>query len=372
MNTRRWPYLLLGLLALYAIYTIGTRFLSTDVIAARVVRDTAIKAVSGTITVRPLVETKILSSGNGFLLESHLKEGGQITKGQTLAQIDPADLPFQIQGAEIQLNTLQQELERGSPEAITLQAREHELEQSKDLLEAGFMPQSDYDKLVETIEVLRHRIAADKDSLLSRIEIQQNQLDELKDKLSRLTIVAPMDSTVAEVQAFPGDLLSVGTPLARIISKNVKIAAEVNQDDIDAIRVGTRANIRFFAYGNTLFEAKVTKILPSSDPNTQRFSIYLEMLTPTDKMLPGMTGEASFLADEHEHALVIPRQALLGDHVFVVDGSHLERRKVSTGYLSYSDAEILDGLEEGEVVVVEDVDLFRSGDNVRIAHILGE
>jgi multidrug efflux pump subunit AcrA (membrane-fusion protein) len=63
--------------------------------------------------------------------------------------------------------------------------------------------------------------------------------------------------------------------------------------------------------------------------------------------------------------VLIPRRALVGEHVYVLDGSRVVLRKVQKGFEGMQDVEIVSGLKEGEQVVVEQQDRYRDGDRVR-------
>ena len=85
---------------------------------------------------------------------------------------------------------------------------------------------------------------------------------------------------------------------------------------------------------------------------------------PADKLVPGLTGEVNIVIGERDGAIV-PRRALRGNEVLVVNGGHVELRKVQTGYIAMNAAEILTGLREGELVIAEELDKFTPGDRVR-------
>jgi multidrug efflux pump subunit AcrA (membrane-fusion protein) len=78
-----------------------------------------------------------------------------------------------------------------------------------------------------------------------------------------------------------------------------------------------------------------------------------------------MTGEMNIIAGKRENALIIPSRAVLGDRVFVVKDNVVKPRAVTVGFHNLERTEIIDGLEEGEQVVVADQDLFRPGQRVR-------
>ncbi|HEY8965338.1 MAG TPA: hypothetical protein VIM58_02770, partial [Candidatus Methylacidiphilales bacterium] len=84
----------------------------------------------------------------------------------------------------------------------------------------------------------------------------------------------------------------------------------------------------------------------------------------------GMTGEMNVIIGQREDALLIPTQAVVNGHVYVVGASGLvSLRNVKVGFRSMETSEIVEGLQEGERVIVADQDLFRSGSYVRAIEI---
>ena len=78
-----------------------------------------------------------------------------------------------------------------------------------------------------------------------------------------------------------------------------------------------------------------------------------------------MTFRFAISIAERANAVVIPRRALVGDYVYVVEAGQVALRKVEKGYDSLNFVEILKGVEAGEAVVVEKQDKYRSGERVR-------
>jgi len=109
----------------------------------------------------------------------------------------------------------------------------------------------------------------------------------------------------------------------------------------------------------------VTKVLPTANAETQRYIVHLSVDIPVEKLVPGLTGEVSIVLGTRDAAAIIPRRALRGGEVFVVDGGRVELRKVKVGYLTVQ-AEILEGLKKDDEVIVEELDRFQPGDRVRV------
>jgi len=88
-----------------------------------------------------------------------------------------------------------------------------------------------------------------------------------------------------------------------------------------------------------------------------------------EKLIPGITGEVTITVGSHHAKAVIPRRAILNDNVYVVTNGKVELRKITKGYVWLTGAEITEGLEPGEQVIVEDLDNFRDGDRVRVEEL---
>lgn len=353
-----------------AVYFGVSHFMRMGAVVAEAHKGRVLNSVSGTITVKPRIETNIASTEPGFLTESVLLDGAAIQKGQVVARIDPGDLPIKKRALQLQIAQLEHELNTPQPEDIQLENKISDFEDARQLYEQGHMPKAEFDRMENALRAAKAAIERGNTAQRNRLDLLRNQLEQLEYQLSRLEIVSPLTGTVTEVFAHPGDLVHQGTPLATIISDEVKIEAEVNQDDVAAVRNAERALVRFFAYGGQLFKARVTQLLPSTDAATQRFTVFLELVEEPPETLPGLTGEVSFVAGERDNTLVIPRRALLGDQVLVVKDGVVESREVNPGFLSMTDAEILEGVEPGEYVIAEDLDLYREGDRVRIERVL--
>jgi multidrug efflux pump subunit AcrA (membrane-fusion protein) len=126
-----------------------------------------------------------------------------------------------------------------------------------------------------------------------------------------------------------------------------------------------KAKVQLYAYRTRTFEARVTSVQPAADPTTQRYTIVLEMEKPPDNLMVGMTGEMNIITGVHENALLVPTRALLVDQALVVNGGIVQRRTVNVGFRTLDFSEALNGLSEGDRVIISDQDKFHSGQPVR-------
>ena len=180
-----------------------------------------------------------------------------------------------------------------------------------------------------------------------------------------MTILAPSDGVVTLVIARVGDLIDRNAPIANLISVPRTIEAKLSEDNFAAVKLGQKATVRFLTFGTDQYPATISKVLPSADVTTQRYSVYLDVALPAGKVvMPGLTGEVIITIAERPDAVVVPRRALVGDYVYVVDSGRVELRQVEKGYDSMNYVEILKGVVAGENVIVEKQDKFRAGERV--------
>jgi len=351
-----------------------SRALTPASAAALVTRGQAVYTVTGSVTVAAESESTLASPSGGIVLVDGYKIslGQEVKTGELLARLDPGELTFLKQKTQMDLNQVNSLIapDKKLSSEIQLAITEQDIASNKTLVEhePPFFPPADYARLQQTAAAQKALAEKERSELETNAKVLENQLKDYDDQLNRLNIVAPYDGFITTVSAHPGDLVTLGAPVAGIISKKLKVEAEVNQDDIAAVHEKENATVTFFAYPGKSFPATVERVLPSSDKATQRFTVLLEIANPSEDLRAGLTGEVSFAAGEKNNALLIPRRALVGNNVAVVKNGRVEIRLVQAGILTLTEAEITQGVSEGDVVLTENLDLFRNGDRVRLTN----
>jgi RND family efflux transporter MFP subunit len=120
-----------------------------------------------------------------------------------------------------------------------------------------------------------------------------------------------------------------------------------------------------YAYPTRQFTADVSSIQPAADPETQRYTIVLQLENPPDNLMAGMTGEMNITTGTHQNVLIVPTRALLVDQALVVAHGVVQSRTVKVGFRTLDFTEVISGLTEGNRVVVADQDRLHSGQLVR-------
>ena len=335
-----------------------------EVVVQAVVIDKAQSVVLGTVTVNADFTTEIRSGEAGRLLEVLIEEGQEVISGDVVAMIDTRDLTLELEARQIDLDLAKNRVLVGNPKRFEVEVRQEDLTEFERLFELGQRSEREVNAVKRGL--LQAKEDLEMSELVAQTEIQQleNGIKVIKRRLEKMTIRSSIDGIINDVFSEKGDLIGSGAPIASIISKKRVVVAEVSEENFSGLKKGQKAVVRFLSLGGTLYDAEVTKIFPSADPETQRYSIQLKVDVSQDILVPGLTGEVTITTAERDNAKMIPARALMGDRVFVYKDGRLEFRQIIFGFRDLTRAEVTEGLEEGELVVVEDLGDFRDGDHV--------
>jgi len=327
---------------------------------------TAVRTVPGTVEVKAEYAIELKSEVGGRVSASSLDVGQRVFKNDTLVQIDTGDADLEIERIKNEITAAQRKVELGSilrPEVLNAKDTLDNLERQT---RSGAYPPAEFEKQKRLFQQLQQRMELDEVNNRLALENYQNSLRSKEREKSKMTIIAPSDGIVTVVTARVGDLIGSNSPIATIIAVGRTVEAKISEENFAAIKLGQKATVRFLTFGADQYNAVISKILPSADAATQRYTLFLDIALPEGRvLLPGLTGEVQIIIAERANAVTIPRRALVGEYVYVVEGGRLARRKVTKGYEGLNSVEIVSGLQAGELVVVEQQDRYREGERVR-------
>jgi membrane fusion protein (multidrug efflux system) len=194
------------------------------------------------------------------------------------------------------------------------------------------------------------------DSALSKLAAAGAQLESAEIQLAYTEIRAPFDALVVTRNIRLAQYVTPGTTLFRISDFTPLLCrVEVPEKDFQRIRDGQQAHIEVEAFPDQRFPARVARLRPTVDPASGTFTVTLEV-EGHGTLRPGMFATVYLETATHDNVLVIPRNALvldsLGDTVYVMVDGVAERREVKLGLRDADSVEVLDGLAEGEPLIV--------------------
>ena len=177
-------------------------------------------------------------------------------------------------------------------------------------------------------------------------------------------IKSPISGNVGKVMVDVGSMVSPQAPVALIVDYyRVKIEFHVAEVNIGCIQKNQEVNIVVDGIGEN-FTARVSEISPVIDPMTRTAAVKAVTLNPKKMLQPGMTARVQINLGEKSDALRIPKDALLDSYLFAVTDSTAERRDVKVGLVGDDYVEILEGLADGEKIIVVGQQRLAGGEKV--------
>ena len=337
----------------------------------RVLRGTAISAVYGTVRIEPSFVNHVRAQNAGFIqLAGPLAAGRgaigkQLKKGELLATISDESTARQLKQAQADLQAATESARLELPSSEPLKIAEGNVQRQEKLAALSNVPAVEYEKAKSEANRLRDALKTERIERDRNLETLQTAAQKAEAQMKNTEIRAPMDGILAGLRVIDGELIADGNELLTVSSRKNYVRGEVNEEDVGEVKAGMKADLQMYAYRTRQFSATVSSILPAADPETQRYTVVLELENPPENLMAGMTGEMNIITGRHENALLVPSRALLVDQVLVVAHGMVEARTVQVGYRTLDFAEALSGLKESAHVVVADQDKLRPGQFVR-------
>jgi len=357
---------------------------------AKAARGDIAKSVVATGKIQPITKVELKSKASGIVEKLFVDINQIVHKGQVLAQLDQQEILAQVAAQKAQLAAAEANVVtyNANIEQDRVNAAAPDLPMYKSTYDRNLAMSNDGIVSKQTLDdAQRNYVAAQnkRDSSVAQISVDQAKLkqaqaqvqqaqaslDQLNEQLSYTTLVSPMDGVVLSRDVEIGDAVSsilvLGSTATLVMTlgdtTQVYVQGKVDEADIGSVYLGQPARIRVESFPNKTFNGKVTKIAPLGveKDNVTTFEVRVSIDNPTGELKANMTANAEVLITEHKNALTVPEQSVIYDNqknafVFLPDPKQKDgQRKISVkvGISNGSKTEILDGLKEGETVVLQ-------------------
>jgi RND family efflux transporter MFP subunit len=364
----RWGWRLVPLAAVLLVgWYVFFRVLRPEAYVAVVTRGLAVHAVPGSVEVKAEYIMELKSEVSGRIISTTLDPGEKVVKGDVLVQIDTGDVDLEIERIQADIKAARRKVELGSTMKADVLNMRDTVANFERLTKIGNYPEAELEKRRRELQQIEQRMELDEVNNQLALDTNENALRTKQREKEKMTIVAPTDGVISEVEvnARVGDLIGRDQPIATLISSTRSVEAKISEENFSGLAVGQKASVRFLGYGSQLYGAAISKVLPTANAETQRYVVHLDVDLPVEKLVPGLTGEVSIVIGKRDAEAIIPRRAVRGNEVFVVTDGRVDLRKIQLGYVALNQVEVLQGLRAGEQVIVEDLDRFQPGDHVR-------
>lgn len=333
---------------------------------ATVRRGTAISAVYGTVRIEPAFVIRVKAQNSGFI---HLAEpfaagrgaiGKSVEKGDLIATIADETTARQLKQARADLQAATQRAALPLPSSELLKTAQDNV-QRLETLPPGNVPAVDFEKAKSEAKRLNGVVETERIERNRSLESLEDACKKLEAQMKNSEIRAPMDGLLTSIQTIDGELVVESNELFTVSSRKNYVRGEVNEEDVGEVKNGMKATVQLYAYRNQPFTARVSAVQPAADPETQRYTIVLQLENSPDNLMAGMTGEMNIITGTHENVLLVPTRALLVDQALIVKLGIVHARTVKVGFRTLDFTEAIEGLSLGDRVVLADQDQLRPG-----------
>lgn len=195
--------------------------------------------------------------------------------------------------------------------------------------------------------------------------------DEVGFKFEKAPVEAFFNGVVGKIYVDIGMAVTQQTPIALVINMDtMKINLEIPEKYLPRLSLGQTAEIAIDAYPQDKFTGVVSQISPVVDTATRTASIELEIENYDHRLKTGMFARAQLILEEYKDVPVVLKEAVLGrspdTYVYVVEENTAKKRKIKIGLQQDSYWRVLEGLHEGESVVVMGQQKLRDGTAVTV------
>ena len=297
---------------------------ATPVIVAPVERVSFTDEVEALGTLKAKESVNLTSTVTEWITEIHFEDGARVTKGDLLVQMDISEEQAELSEEESFLAEAQRQVNRLAP-----------------LVKKGAASASTLDERKREVLGAKARIEA------------------IKSRMDKRQIRAPYDGVLGLRNISVGALAQPGTLITTIDDDSVmKLDFSVPEIFLPSLQKGLKIEAVSRAYGDFTFEGVISSVDSRVDTVTRSIQARALIDNADGKLKPGMLMQVELHKDPRQ-ALIVPEEALIanGSDNFVLviqeteDGITSDKRKVILGQRQFGDAEILDGLVEGDRVV---------------------
>lgn len=336
--------------------TAGDSQAATVVAVAEVARRDLAKEISAPAEFRPYTEVNVYAKVAGYVNHIDVDVGDQVKKGELIALLEVPEIKDDLDHALAAYRRSEADYKDAHLSFTRLLAanREH----------ANLIAQQDLDSGEAKDAAAAGALAAAK-----------ADVDKYRTLNDYTRITAPFSGLITKRYADPGALIQAGTtsntqamPLVRL-SENGRLRLDfpVSVDYVPSVRDASPVTVRVDSLGGRTFAGKVARFTHRIDESTRTMMTEVEVPNDALDLVPGMYATVTLKIDERPNALAVPVEAVPSGAtaVFVVNSSQqLEERRIKLGLETATQYEVLDGLDEGDRVVIGNSAQLRAGQQV--------
>lgn len=351
---RRIPVILLTCVSLFILAGCGQNETKADqapLVKTSVVGNHDVNATANSFAgiIKNRNETPLSFQTGGRVIAKYVEIGSSVQAGQVLAEINQSDMADQITKAEGSVSAAQAQYDLASTN----------YQRYQQLYDQEAISRLQLDQAEQAYKVAEAQLSQAKASLST----SQNQFTYTR-------IIAPSDGTITASSLEVGQVVGAGQVVATLaVGHEPEAVIALPEQELGHIKVGSQAEVGFWALPDIRTPAVVREISPIPDPATRTYTVKLSLPNPPEALRLGMTATVYF-TDQVKPSFTIPLTALVktetGNAVYVIKDGTAVLTPITTGKFDANSIEVLKGLEKGDRIITAGTNKLKTGMKVRV------
>ena len=307
----------------------------------------------------------------GLVKQVFVTEWVRVKKGQPLARIDLAEIEALAKRAEAGLESARAGLAQAQ---VAVNRADREQARTMKLKESGLATQQAVDDARSEAEAAAARLEAAR----AQIGVADEDLRQVRARLAKGLVTAPLDGVIALRDVNVGDLASdaaVGKPIFRIVDNRLlNLTVTVPSSDSARVKVGQTLEFSVDSMPGNKYSGKVLFINPELSSADRSLKVIAEVQNASEQLKGGLFAKGYIITGNRANTLQVPRSAVsdldltAGKGVlFVVENGLARKRGITIGIVNGDMLEVTAGLKGGEQYVVRGGFNLKDGDKVVMA-----
>ena len=368
----------------------------TQLQIAEVEIGSVISSFPGEGVVEPQSEVLILSPASSIIKEILKEVGSPVDAWEPIIILDPTPIQIEVENIRDQLEVKQNAIQKNRLNArsakvdldyniqvknLRIASLKSDLVDQEQLLDVGGISPARYEKTKQELELAEkdlimlkeknaiqlQQLEADEEGLRLQIEIQQKALAAKEEALSKMIIRAPSAGILLSIRGKVGEKVNSDRLLVEMSDlTNFKIKGTVDDDFSDQLKTGTRVYVKL---DDQRLLGVVGTVSPVIRDRKVEFDVNLQESNHF-KLRPNLNVVLDVVRAERDSILRIPNGPAVSrgrEHqVYVVQAGRAVEREIRTGLKTEDFVEILDGLEQGERVILSDASSIKDLDEIEL------
>lgn len=291
---------------------------------ATIDRGPVIRQVSVVGTLNPVATVEVGAQVSGQIVELLADFNSVVKKGQILAKLNPKQINAKIQQAEADLAIARANLSAAKAALLEAQVSqkdaERQLQRARDLFARKLLAETDVEAAALKAEQAIAQLASRNASVeVAQASIRQREaaLTDAQTNLEYTIIRAPVAGMVIQRKVNVGQTLvsNMQTPVLFVIAEaleQMQLEASVDEADIGVVEVGQPVSFTVDAFGEQKFAGEVASVrmVPTSVQNVVTYTVIIRVSNAGQRLLPGMTANATIEIARLDDTLRVPNAAL--------------------------------------------------------------